>query len=143
MLRLRLQRRGKKNYATYRVVVADQRAPIKGKFVADVGSYNPHTDAFVVDKAVVNAWIGKGVQPSNTVHNLLVTHGVIKADKVTSWKPKVRQTEEGKRTKAVASAPEGEEASGDAEKPKVTEEKKTESAKKESKSEKSDDDKKE
>jgi len=123
MLRLRLQRRGKKNYATYRVVVADQRAPIKGKFVADVGSYNPHTDAFVVDKDVVNEWIGKGVQPSNTVHNLLVTHGVIKADKVTSWKPKVRQTEKG------------EETSGDDEKPKVTEEKKTESAKEESEAE--------
>lgn len=135
MLRLRLQRRGKKNYATYRVVVADQRAPIKGKFVADVGSYNPHTDAFVVNKDVVNDWIGKGVQPSNTVHNLLVTHGVIKADKVTSWKPKVRQTEEGKETKAVASAPEGEEASGDAKKPSATEEKKTESAKEENKAE--------
>lgn len=93
MLRLRLQRRGKKNYATYRVVVADQRAPVKGKFVADVGSYNPHTDAFNVDGERVNDWLSKGVQASSTVHNLLVTHGLIEADKVTSWRPKVKKEE--------------------------------------------------
>lgn len=93
MLKLRLQRRGKKNYATYRVVVAEDRAPVKGRFIADVGHYNPHTDAFVVDKDAVTEWISKGVQPSATVNNLLITHKVIKGEKVTSWKPK-KKTEE-------------------------------------------------
>ena len=93
MLRLRLQRRGKRNYATYRVVVADRRAPIKGRFVSDVGSYNPHTDEFKVDNEAVSKWISQGAQPTETVHNLLVTHGVIKADKVTSWRPKVKKEE--------------------------------------------------
>jgi len=87
MLKLRLQRRGKRNYATYRVVVAEHQAPVKGRFVADVGSYNPHTDEFAVDAEKVQQWLGQGVQPSNTVHNLLVTHGLLKADKVTIWQP--------------------------------------------------------
>ena len=93
MLRLRLQRRGKKNYATYRVVVADQRAPIKGRFVADVGWYNPHRDEFTVNADDVKAWLGKGVQPTPTVQNLLVEHKIITGDKVTSWRPKVKKGE--------------------------------------------------
>ncbi|MBI4021870.1 MAG: 30S ribosomal protein S16 [Candidatus Andersenbacteria bacterium] len=87
---MRLQRRGKRNYATYRVVVAEQRAPVKGKFIADVGHYNPHTDAFQVQQEEVTMWITKGVQPSATVHNLLVTNGILKADKVRSWRPKAK-----------------------------------------------------
>ena len=107
MLRLRLQRRGKRNYATYRVVVADQHAPIKGKFVADVGHYNPHTDEFSVDKDAVTAWLEKGAQPTATVHNLLVANNFLKAEKVTSWRPKKKEEV----------AAESEEASGGEEKP--------------------------
>jgi small subunit ribosomal protein S16 len=87
MLKLRLQRRGKKNFATYRVVVAEQHAPIKGRFIADVGSYNPHTNVFAVDKEKVAEWLKQGVQPSSTVHNLLVTHGLLAKEKVTIWRP--------------------------------------------------------
>ena len=86
MLRIRLQRRGKNKYATYRVVVADQHAPIKGKFIADLGSYNPHTNEFKIDGAAAADWTTKGAQPSPTVHNLMVTHGLLKAEKVTIWK---------------------------------------------------------
>ena len=93
MLKLRLQRRGKRNYATYRVVVADRRAPVKGKFVADVGWYNPHTDEFKVREEIVKDWLAKGVQPSATVHNLLVNAGILQADKVTSWRPKKKAGE--------------------------------------------------
>lgn len=90
---MRLQRRGKKNYATWRVVVAEQRAPIKGRFIADVGYYNPHTDAFRVEADAVKQWLKQGVKPSPTVHNLLVTHGLLAADKVRSWRPKPKKTE--------------------------------------------------
>lgn len=93
MLRIRLQRRGKKNYATYRVVVAQASAPIKGKYLADLGHYNPHSDAFVVDKDKVAQWIKQGAQPSNTIHNLLVTHKIITGAKVTSWRPKKKAEE--------------------------------------------------
>lgn len=101
MLKIRLQRRGKRNYATYRVVVAQASAPIKGRFIADLGSYNPHTDAFVVDKDAATRWISQGAQASSTVHNLLVEHKVITAAKVTSWRPKTRtEAETGEATKA-------------------------------------------
>jgi len=93
MVRIRLQRRGKRNYATYRVVIADQRAPIKGKFIADVGFYNPHTDEFKVDAEQVRKWIGSGAQPTATIHNLLIEHKVIKGKKVTSWRPKKKEGE--------------------------------------------------
>lgn len=95
MLRLRLQRRGKKNYATYRVVVADQHAPIQGKFIDDVGFYNPHSNTFSVQDEQVKKWLSQGAKPSATVHNLLVTHGFIQADKVTSWRPKKTQPSSG------------------------------------------------
>lgn len=98
MLRLRLQRIGKRNYATYRVVVADQHAPVKGRFIADVGWYNPHTNEFKVDAPTVSAWLSKGVQPSATVHNLLITHKLLEAEKVTIWRPK--------KTADTAAAPE-------------------------------------
>lgn len=88
MLRIRLQRRGKRGYATYRVVLADGHAPIKGKFIEDLGHYNPHTDSFVVNAESVNAWIKKGAHPSDTVHNLLVTHKAIKGEKKQLWNPK-------------------------------------------------------
>ena len=110
MLKLRLQRRGKRNYATYRVVVAEERAPVKGKFIAEVGHYNPHTDAFVVEEDAVTDWLAKGVQPSATVHNLLVEHKLMKADKVTSWRPKKRESEDegddGEKSAAEAKTPE-------------------------------------
>lgn len=88
MLRIRLQRRGKRGYATYRVVLADGHAPIKGKFIEDLGHYNPHTDSFVVDAAKVEEWMKKGAHPSDTVYNLLITHKVIKGDKKMLWHPK-------------------------------------------------------
>lgn len=94
MLRIRLQRRGKKNYATYRVVVADRHAPIKGRFIADLGFYNPHTDEFRVNNEDVKKWIGNGAKATNTVHNLLITHKVIEGEKVTSWRPKKKKVEE-------------------------------------------------
>ena len=95
MLRLRLQRRGKRNYATYRVVVADQRAPVKGRFVADVGYYNPHTNKFQVKAEQITDWLAKGVQPTPTIHNLLITHNIIKGEKVSAWRPKVKKKEAG------------------------------------------------
>jgi len=108
MLRIRLQRRGKKNYATYRVVVAEKRDPIKGKFLADLGFYNPHTNILEVKKDDVLSWLGRGAKPSNTLHNLFVNNGVIKGAKVRSWTPKKKKSEgEEAAAEAAAEAKEG------------------------------------
>ena len=93
MLRIRLQRRGKRGYATYRVVVADGHAPIKGRFIEDIGSFNPHTGLFNVDADAVKTWMSKGVQPSDTVYNLLITNKIISGDKRALWTPKAEVKE--------------------------------------------------
>ncbi len=85
MLRIRLQRRGKNKQAAYRVVVAEKGAPIKGRFLADLGSYNPHTNAFNIDKEAVQRWLKEGVSASDTVHNLLIENKVIAGEKVKIW----------------------------------------------------------
>ncbi len=94
MLRIRLQRRGKKGLATYRVVVAERRASVSGKFLADLGFYNPHENSLKVDKESVLTWLKRGAKPSNTLHNLLVNNGMIKGEKVRSWRPKKNKGEE-------------------------------------------------
>jgi len=106
MLKIRLQRRGKRNYATFRVVVAEDKAPIKGRFIDDLGHYNPHTDEFKVDAKAVENWIQKGVRPTPTINNLLITHKVIKGEKVTSWKPKKKEEESTKTDQAAPAASE-------------------------------------
>lgn len=104
MLKLRLQRRGKKNYATFRVVVAEQHAPVKGRFIADVGSYNPHTNILTVNKDSVQEWLTRGAQPSATMHNLLITHGLMTGEKVTVWRPPQQQVEAPVTAPAEAAA---------------------------------------
>jgi len=96
MLRIRLTRRGKNKFATYRIVVAEHSAPIKGKFIADLGMYNPHTKEFRIDKDLLATWSAKGAKPSVTLHNLMVNNKVIDAPKLTSWKPKKKVEAEKK-----------------------------------------------
>lgn len=88
MLKVRLQRRGKRNYAAFRVVLAEDCAPVKGRFIEDLGSYNPHTNEFNISQERTIQWIKQGAQPSATIHNLLITHNVMKGEKVRSWSPK-------------------------------------------------------
>jgi small subunit ribosomal protein S16 len=67
MLVIRLRRIGKKNKPTYRIVVAEHSFPVDGKFVADLGFYNPHTKQVGLKKAEALDWMNKGAKPSNTV----------------------------------------------------------------------------
>ena len=78
MLKMRLQRTGRKNDASFRVVVTDsRRGPKSGKHVDLIGSYNPKLNQFQIDGDKAKDWIAKGVQVSDTVHNLLLKKGVI------------------------------------------------------------------
>jgi len=81
MLKIRLTRRGKKNNAFFRIVVAEHTAPIKGGFLEVLGFLNPHTKEKSFEADRIEYWIGKGAQCSDTVHNLLVSNGVIKGQK--------------------------------------------------------------
>ena len=71
--RIRLQRRGRKGYAFYSIVIADARAPRDGRFIEKIGTYNPNTNPAAVDLNFERAlhWVLVGAQPTDTVRNLL------------------------------------------------------------------------
>ncbi len=74
---------GRKNDPTYRIVVVDKRTgPKSNKNIAILGSYNPKLNHVQVDKDAAKEWLSKGVQPSDTVHNILVGQKVIEGKKL-------------------------------------------------------------
>ena len=73
MLKIRLRRTGKRNQASYRIVVADSKKPRDGAFVDHLGHYNPRLDPpeVVIDEARARDWISKGAKPSEAVQRML------------------------------------------------------------------------
>ena len=78
-VKLRLRRMGAKKSPFYRVVVADSRYPRDGRFIEEIGTYNPLTDPAKIDIDAEKAtkWIKNGAQPTDTVKSLLKRVGVI------------------------------------------------------------------
>lgn len=77
MLAIRMQRKGRTHYPTYRIVVQEsQRHPLSGRIVAEVGNYNPATKKLVLDKEQVKKYLGNGAQPSSRVAYLLKKNGI-------------------------------------------------------------------
>ncbi len=72
-VRIRLKRVGAKKKPFYRIVVADARSPRDGRFIEEIGYYNPGTDpaTVVVNLDKVNDWVSKGAQPSDRVKVLI------------------------------------------------------------------------
>ncbi len=79
MLRIRLRRVGKKKQPSYRVVVADSRAPRDGAFVETIGHYNPLTNpaTVTIDEEKAREWLRQGAQPSDRVQRLLAAQGIV------------------------------------------------------------------
>ena len=75
-VRIRLKRMGAKKKPFYRLVVADSRFPRDGRFIQEVGYYNPNTKELNIDKESALDWLKKGAQPSDTVKALLNKQGV-------------------------------------------------------------------
>ena len=114
MLRIRLSRVGKKKQPSYRLVVADSRAPRDGAFIKIIGHYNPRTQpaTLVVKEEEAVEWLRRGAQPSETAAKLLTRIGVMERagrapvvwDRKTPVKPK-RPEEEALAEAAAAEAP--------------------------------------
>ncbi len=82
MLALRLQRIGRRNEAHFKIVVIEKtRGPKSQKYVDIVGSYNPKLERIIIDGEKVKDWLSKGVQPSDTVYNMLIDKGIIEGKK--------------------------------------------------------------
>ncbi len=75
--RIRLKRMGSKKAPFYRLVVADSRAPRDGKFIEEVGYYNPIKEDLKIDEERAVKWLEDGAQPSETVRALFRKTGVI------------------------------------------------------------------
>lgn len=77
--KIRLQRKGRKDYPFYHIVAADSRAPRDGKFIERLGTYNPNTEPATVtlnfDRALY--WLTVGAQPTDTARNILSEEGVL------------------------------------------------------------------
>jgi small subunit ribosomal protein S16 len=79
MVKIRLKRMGMKKAPSYRVVVADERMPRDGRFIEEIGFYNPMTNPAEVkiDAEKAQKWIKNGAQPTETVRALLKKSGII------------------------------------------------------------------
>ncbi len=73
MVKIRLQRAGKKKAPFYHIVVADSRSPRDGKIIEQIGTYNPMVDPseLKIDKEKVTKWIKNGAKPTDTVKRLI------------------------------------------------------------------------
>ncbi|NLL05803.1 MAG: 30S ribosomal protein S16 [Clostridiaceae bacterium] len=78
-VKIRLKRMGAKKNPFYRVVVADSRYPRDGRFIEEIGTYNPTTDpsSINIDAEKAQKWIKNGAQPTDTVKTLLKKVGAI------------------------------------------------------------------
>jgi small subunit ribosomal protein S16 len=78
-VRMRLKRMGAKKAPFYRIVVADARSPRDGRFIEEIGYYDPTKDPIdlKVNEDLVQKWLNNGAQPSDTVKSLLKKAGVI------------------------------------------------------------------
>ena len=72
-VRIRLRRVGTKNVPVYRIVVADGHSPRDGRFIENIGTYDPQkaTDNYKIDLERAKFWMSKGAQPSDTVRSIL------------------------------------------------------------------------
>ena len=95
MVKMRLFRMGDKKNPIYRVVVVDSRKAATGEYIECVGHYRPTCDPveLTIDNEKAKAWLEKGVQPTETVKNLLVKAGAIeKSAKLSPSKTKTKKS---------------------------------------------------
>lgn len=95
MLTIRLVRLGAKNSPTYRLVVVQKHKDTKGDYIEKLGHYNPSANPKVINfnEERINYWVSVGAQPSSTVHNLLVSQGIIKGPKIKAFTIKKKEEE--------------------------------------------------
>ena len=130
MLKIRLQRIGRRNDPHFRVLVAESTAgPKSNKFIEKVGTVNPKTKETQLNAERIKYWLSVGAQASGRVHNMLVKAGIIKADtiNVLPQKSPVVKEEDEKEEKVEEPKAEAGDAVESADTPEK-EEKKTEEA---------------
>ena len=79
-VKIGLRRMGQKKNPIYRIIVADSRSPRNGRFIEEIGTYNPNTDPseFKIDEELAKKWLTNGAQPTDVVAKLLKVAGIEK-----------------------------------------------------------------
>ena len=79
-VKIRLKRIGKKKVPFYRIIVSDSKAPVQGKFIEEIGTYDPNTDPSTVkvDEELAKKWLSNGAQPTESVAKLFRQAGIQK-----------------------------------------------------------------
>lgn len=106
MLRIRFSRTGKVGQPSFKLVVAEHRAPVKGKFIEVVGNYLParNPKVIVVNKERISYWISKGALPTDSVASLLKKEGMEKMEKYMTPRTAKRKKKGGEEAKKEAPA---------------------------------------
>ena len=78
-VKIRLRRMGQKKAPFYRVIVADSRSPRDGRFIEEIGTYDPNNDpsTFNINEEAAKKWLANGAQPTETVKTLLKKNGIL------------------------------------------------------------------
>ena len=112
MLVIRMQRVGRVHAPAFRVVVCEHTiGPKAGKFLEKLGSYNTKTKERILNEERIKYWMSVGAKPSDTVHNMLISAGVIKGEKINVL-PKRKILAKREAEKKEAAAPASAESSG-------------------------------
>lgn len=119
MLKIRLQRTGRTNNPSYRVVVTEHtNGPKSGRATEILGSYNPKTKERTLNEDRIKHWLKNGAQASGTMHNMLVSAGIVSGKKVNVLPKKTVEKKEEPVAEApaapAAEAPAAEEAAPEA-----------------------------
>lgn len=79
-VKMRLKRMGKKRHPIYRIVVADSRSPRDGRFIEEIGTYDPNQEPsiFNVNEEAAKKWLANGAQPTDTVARIFKNAGIEK-----------------------------------------------------------------
>ena len=103
-VKIRLQRHGKKNFAFFHIVVADSRSPRDGRFIEQIGSYNPNTNpaTIVINDERALAWLNVGAQPTPTAKRILSYEGILLAKHLQGGVKKGALTQEQADAKLAA-----------------------------------------
>ena len=82
-VKIRLRRMGQKKSPFYRIVVADSRSPRDGRFIEEIGTYDPNTDpsTYKVDEEAAKKWLANGAQPTEVVARIFKNVGIIERKK--------------------------------------------------------------
>ncbi len=107
MLTIRLQRTGRKHEPTFRVVLTDSKNSTKsGRYLEVLGSHDPrHKDLTALNADRIKFWISKGAQPSDTMHNMLISKSIISGKKINVLPKKTVEKKEEAPVAEAAPAP--------------------------------------